>query len=99
MRYLPQTPFEISEMLGVVGAKSVDDLFANLLTSVRYDATLNIPTELPEAALMTHLIELAAKNTGVLPMLFLGAGAYHHHIPLAVDQLLLRSEFYTAYTP
>lgn len=99
MRYLPQTPSEISEMLGVVGAKSVDDLFANLPAGVRYDATLDIPAELPEAALMAHLTELAAKNTGVLPTSFLGAGAYHHHIPPAVDQLLLRSEFYTAYTP
>jgi glycine dehydrogenase subunit 1 len=99
MRYLPQTPSEISEMLGVIGAKSVDDLFANLPPNVRYGSTLNIPEELPEAALMAHLTELAAKNTGVLPTSFLGAGAYHHHIPPAVDQLLLRSEFYTAYTP
>ena len=29
----------------------------------------------------------------------MGAGAYCHHVPVAADQLLLRSEFYTAYTP
>lgn len=99
MRYLPQTPSEISEMLGVVGAKSVDDLFANLPAAVRYTSTLKVPEELPEAALMAHLSELSAKNTGAAMTSFLGAGAYHHHIPPAVDQLLLRSEFYTAYTP
>jgi glycine dehydrogenase subunit 1 len=31
--------------------------------------------------------------------LFIGAGAPSHHVPAAVDQMLLRGEFFTAYTP
>jgi glycine dehydrogenase subunit 1 len=48
---------------------------------------------------MKLMQELAAENSGTTLLSFLGAGLYAHHIPPAVDQLLLRSEFYTAYTP
>ncbi len=99
MRYLPQTEAEIATMLAAIGAPSVDALFDSVPAEARFSGELATPARLAETQLMDHLGELAARNTGSRALSFLGAGAYHHHIPPAVDQLLLRSEFYTAYTP
>jgi glycine dehydrogenase subunit 1 len=99
MRYLPHTPDEIAEMLAVIGKGTLDELFETIPESVRFQGALDVPPALDEPTLMRHMRALAAKNTGASMLSFLGAGMYDHHIPPAVDQLLLRSEFYTAYTP
>src|SRR5689334_10696153 len=98
MRYLPHTPEEIETMLQSIGRPSLDALFDTIPEAARFSGALRVDGALDEAALMDHVAEIAAKNTA--PRLsFLGAGMYAHHVPPAVDQLLLRSEFYTAYTP
>lgn len=99
MRYLPHTPEEIERMLAVIGRPSLDALFDTIPEAARFRGALNVEPALDEAALMDHLAELAAKNAASGALSFLGAGMYAHHVPPAVDQLLLRSEFYTAYTP
>lgn len=99
MRYLPHTEEEIQQMLAAIGVDSFDSLFEAIPQSARFVGQLNVPDALDEASLMAHLQELAALNTGANMSSFLGAGMYAHHIPPAVDQLLLRSEFYTSYTP
>jgi glycine dehydrogenase subunit 1 len=99
MRYLPHTEAEIAEMLAAIGKSSVDELFETIPEGARFRGDLKVSPALDEAALMSHLKELANKNPGASMLSFLGAGMYAHHIPPAVDQLLLRSEFYTAYTP
>jgi glycine dehydrogenase subunit 1 len=99
MRYLPHTPEEIAEMLGVIGKQNIDELFETIPASVRHQGPLAVPPALDESSLMAHLAEIADQNAGARMLSFLGAGIYDHHIPPAVDQLLLRSEFYTAYTP
>ena len=86
-------------MLAVIGKASVDDLFESIPEDARFKGKLGVPPAMDEASLMAHLKSIAATNTGAAMTSFLGAGAYAHHIPPAVDQLLLRSEFYTAYTP
>jgi len=99
MRYLPHTEDEIRQMLGRIGVESVDSLFESIPSTNRLGRKLSLEPALHEAALMKHLAELAEKNQASGALSFLGGGMYDHHIPPAVDQLLLRSEFYTAYTP
>src|SRR6187431_2444523 len=99
MRYLPHTPEDISAMLETIGKPSIDDLFRSIPEAARFRGTLALEPSLGEGALMRHMKELSRKNSGAELLSFLGAGMYAHHIPPAVDQLLLRSEFYTSYTP
>lgn len=99
VRYLPQTPEEIRAMLRTIGKSSVDELFESIPPEVRLGRALDLEPALDEPSLMRHLEELSEANRGARLRSFLGAGAYGHHHSPAVDQLLLRSEFYTAYTP
>lgn len=99
MRYLPHTEDEIRSMLATIGAPSIDSLFEPIPADRRFKGLLDLEPALDEPTLMAHLTELAEKNTASRAVCFLGGGMYDHHIPPAVDQLLLRSEFYTAYTP
>lgn len=98
MRYLPHTQEEIRAMLQRIGVSAIDDLFAPIPDALRA-GELALEPQLDESRLMTHLESLAARNGAAGMLSFLGAGMYDHHIPPAMDQLLLRSEFYTAYTP
>ncbi|WP_053235199.1 aminomethyl-transferring glycine dehydrogenase subunit GcvPA [Sandaracinus amylolyticus] len=99
MRYLPHTDDEIRAMLATIGVQSIDDLFADIPKAHRLGRPLAVEPALDEPTLMAHLEALASKNEAARALSFLGAGIYDHHVPPAVDQLLLRSEFYTAYTP
>jgi len=101
MRYLPLTPADRAEMLGVIGAASVDDLFADVPAEARQSGPIaGLPDHASELAVERHMTALAAKNisAGSAPF-FLGAGAYRHHVPASVDHLIQRGEFLTAYTP
>ncbi len=98
-RYVPHTEAEVTEMLGIIGRASLDELFSTIPPEARFERKLALEPVLAEPELMAHMSELAKKSTGSSLLSFLGAGMYQHHVPPAVDQLLLRSEFYTAYTP
>src|SRR5690348_11177504 len=97
MPYGPHTEGDRERMLRALSIESVDELFADIPPALRA-SRLDLPDPEPELELADRLEGLAARNRTDLAS-FLGAGVYRHWSPAAVDQLLLRGEWYTAYTP
>jgi glycine dehydrogenase subunit 1 len=98
LRYHPHTPEDVRAMLDVIGKTSVSELFRSIPAPLRLQRPLQVPPALDEIALFGELGRMASRNVVGHPP-FVGAGSYPHHVPPTVDQLLLRGEFFTAYTP
>ncbi len=63
MRYLPLTPADRSEMLGVIGAATIDDLFADVPAAAVLDGPVHgLPLHASELAVERHMTALAKKN-------------------------------------
>jgi glycine dehydrogenase subunit 1 len=102
MSFIPNTVADRAEMLEAIGVGSVDGLFGDVPARFRFPA-LALPGALSELEALRELERLAGRNAvgggGAPRGFFLGAGAYRHFIPSAVDFVVSRSEFATAYTP
>ena len=100
MRYLPHSDAERAEMLAVIGAGSIDDLFSPVPAAAYNRTPLDLPPHQPEFAVEARLRKMSGRNrAGGDGPFFVGAGAYRHHVPASVDHLIQRSEWLTAYTP
>ena len=97
MPYIPHTPEEVREMLGVIGARDISELFAEIPPALR-PRSFDLPHGETEMAVRAQMEQLAGKNRTDMAS-FLGGGFYDHYVPAAADLLLSRGEFYTAYTP
>ena len=97
MPYGPHAADDRARMLERIGVDSVDALFEDIPEVLRAGPLRLDPPE-PEQLLSARLVDLAGRNRVDLAS-FLGAGAYRHWVPAVVDQMLLRGEWYTAYTP
>jgi glycine dehydrogenase subunit 1 len=97
MPYGPHTAGDRERMLAALGIASVDELFDDIPAPLRA-SPLALPEPEPELELAARLQDLAGRNRTDLAS-FLGAGVYRHWSPPVVDQILLRGEWYTAYTP
>ncbi|WP_139489394.1 aminomethyl-transferring glycine dehydrogenase subunit GcvPA [Brevibacillus dissolubilis] len=99
-RYLPQTDQDKREMFEALGINSIEELFTDIPKEVRFPRELNISEALNEVDHVRYFSALSNKNANFTTHVnFLGAGAYQHYIPSTVNHMLLRGEFFTAYTP
>lgn len=97
--YISVTEAERAEMLAAIGVASVDDLFVDVPETLRFPA-LDLPPAMSEMELRRELLAMSGKTANATQQsIFLGAGAYNHFVPSAVDTILRRSEYFTAYTP
>ncbi len=99
MSYIPHTESETREMLAEIGVASIEDLFGAVPVSHRFPK-LDLPPPMSEMEVAAEMLSISEANDhGQDFAIFRGAGAYHHFVPSAVNHMLLRGEFYTAYTP
>ncbi len=99
-RYLPMTEQDEKEMLAKIGIDSIEELFADIPESVRFKGELRLKPAASETDLVEEMTKLAGKNANLRSATsFLGAGVYDHYMPIIIDHVISRSEFYTAYTP
>ncbi|HEX5689159.1 MAG TPA: glycine dehydrogenase, partial [Roseiflexaceae bacterium] len=97
--YISITEAERAEMLAAIGVDTIADLFHDVPEALRFP-NVDLPPALSEIELRRELGAMSAQNANPNShSIFLGAGAYNHFVPSAVDQILRRAEFYTAYTP
>jgi glycine dehydrogenase subunit 1 len=97
MPFLTNSEQDIKEMLQEIGVDEFEKLIANIPKNLRFQGSLEIPDAISEIEITQLLQSYGAKNQ--LGVSFLGGGVYDHHIPAAIDTIVSRSEFYTAYTP
>src|SRR5436190_976890 len=98
MRYIPNSQADRQQMLAEIGVDSTEQLFAGIPEKLRLRRFLDLPKALSEPELLEYFGKRASRNQVEAPA-FIGAGIYRHYIPIIVDALISRSEFYTAYTP
>ena len=96
--YVPNTPAQRREMLGVLGLGSMEELYRDVPASMLVRDGLHLPRGLSEWEVRGKVTALAERNR-IYPTILRGAGAYHHFIPAVVKHITGREELVTAYTP
>ncbi|HID32943.1 MAG TPA: glycine dehydrogenase, partial [bacterium (Candidatus Stahlbacteria)] len=98
---MPLTREDEEKILKRLGISSFEDLLDEVIPDrFRIKRDLNLPPPISEPEVRKVLQEYAGMNLDLNRVVsFLGGGAYDHYIPAAINEIISRPEFYTAYTP
>ena len=100
MPFIPNTDADRKAMLERIGVQSFEQLISNITDEIRFKGELKIPDALSEMEVEREIHYQTRCNHSISDAIsFLGGGAYDHFIPAAINHIVSRSEFYTAYTP
>src|SRR6476619_1524253 len=97
MPFIPHTEADVRSMLDAIGASDIKALFDEIPSELMVKSLAKVPEGLSEMDVVRLMRDRANQDAAVLN--FAGAGAYEHHIPAAIWQIVGRGEFYSAYTP
>jgi glycine dehydrogenase len=99
LRHIGPRRNEVHEMIKTLGLNSVDELIENTVPKdIRLTNNLNLPKALSEFEYMSHIQELADKNT--LFKNYIGLGYHPTILPGVIQRNILENPgWYTAYTP
>ena len=100
MPYISNTDRDRREMFDKIGVKDFDELIQAIPEKFRVKDGLKLDKAMSELEITNKIKSQTCKNLSCGSVnSFLGAGVYDHFIPAAVDSIVSRPEFYTAYTP
>jgi glycine dehydrogenase subunit 1 len=98
-RWIPDDPETESSLLTEIGFSNVEELFSDVPKRIRL-GRMGVGPAHDELEVVRAIDKILARNrpyTGFAT--FLGGRVSPRFVPAAVDAILLRSEFYTSYTP
>ena len=98
-RHIGPSPRDVTAMLEIVGAKSLDALMSETLPpSIRQKAPLDLGAPQSETEALAHMKELAAQNRVFTSLI--GQGYSGTILPTVIQRNILENPaWYTAYTP
>ena len=98
--YLANSQKDINEMMEYLGIKDIEELYSDIPDEIRFKGELDLPYYKSEYQLLEAIKAKLSKNITTREVRsFIGGGVLDIYMPAIQDELLRRTEFYSAYTP